>query len=50
MATPRIIRTGLPSIDAGAARTRELEVMDILQITPAAAGKVSWTAGFAVTA
>lgn len=43
--------TGMNAIDAGAlARARELEAMGFLQITLAAAEKISWTAGFAVNA
>jgi 8-hydroxy-5-deazaflavin:NADPH oxidoreductase len=41
--------SGLRAIDAGAlSRARELEAMGFLQITLAAAEKISWTAGFAV--
>ncbi len=41
--------TGLRAVDAGAlSRARELEAMGFLQITLAAAEKISWTAGFAV--
>lgn len=43
--------TGMNAIDAGAlSRARELEAMGFLQITLAAAEKISWTAGFAVNA
>jgi 8-hydroxy-5-deazaflavin:NADPH oxidoreductase len=43
--------TGMNAIDAGAlSRARELEAMGFLQITLAAAEKISWTAGFAVKA
>ncbi|MDI3330454.1 MAG: NADPH-dependent F420 reductase [Micrococcus sp.] len=43
--------TGMNVIDAGAlSRARELEAMGFLQITLAAAEKISWTAGFAVNA
>ncbi|MDO5619743.1 NADPH-dependent F420 reductase [Kocuria sp.] len=42
---------GLNAIDAGGLnRARELEAMGFLQITLAAAEKVSWTGGFNVTA
>jgi 8-hydroxy-5-deazaflavin:NADPH oxidoreductase len=44
-----ITATGMNAIDAGAlSRARELEAMGFLQITLAAAEKVSWTSGFAV--
>jgi len=40
---------GLAALDAGAlSRARELEALGFLQITLAAAGKISWTGGFAV--
>jgi 8-hydroxy-5-deazaflavin:NADPH oxidoreductase len=43
--------TGMNAIDAGAlSRARELEALGFLQITLAAAEKISWTAGFAVNA
>lgn len=43
--------TGMNAIDAGAlSRARELEAIGFLQITLAAAEKISWTAGFAVNA
>ena len=46
-----ITATGMNAIDAGAlSRARELEAMGFLQITLAAAEKISWTAGFAVNA
>ena len=42
---------GLRAIDAGAlSRARELEAIGFLQITLAAAEKISWTGGFAVQA
>ena len=42
---------GLHAVDAGSLRrARELEALGYLQITLAAAEKVSWTAGFAVIA
>jgi 8-hydroxy-5-deazaflavin:NADPH oxidoreductase len=42
---------GLKAVDAGSLRrARELEALGFLQITLAAAEKVSWTAGFAVAA
>lgn len=42
---------GLRAIDAGAlSRARELEALGFLQITLAAAEKVSWTGGFGVVA
>ena len=41
---------GLKAIDAGSLkRARELEALAFLQITLAAAEKISWTGGFAVT-
>ncbi|MEX5294013.1 NADPH-dependent F420 reductase [Kocuria sp. CPCC 205268] len=41
--------SGLRAVDAGSlSRARELEAMGFLQITLAAAEKISWTAGFAV--
>jgi hypothetical protein len=44
-----VTATGLRALDAGAlSRARELEAMGFLQITLAAAEKISWTAGFAV--
>ncbi|TDL41871.1 NADPH-dependent F420 reductase [Kocuria rosea] len=46
-----VTSSGLRAIDAGAlSRARELESMGFLQITLAAAEKISWTAGFAVVA
>jgi predicted dinucleotide-binding enzyme len=40
---------GLRAIDAGGLkRARELEALGFLQITLAAAEKISWTGGFAV--
>lgn len=42
---------GLRAIDAGGLqRARELEALGFLQITLAAAGKISWTGGFGVSA
>jgi NADPH-dependent F420 reductase len=42
---------GLRAIDAGAlSRARELEAIGFLQITLAAAEKISWTGGFAIQA
>lgn len=42
---------GLNAVDAGAlSRARELEALGFLQITLAAAERVSWTGGFAVVA
>ena len=42
---------GLRAVDAGSLRrARELEALGYLQITLAAAEKISWTAGFAVVA
>ena len=42
---------GLKAIDAGGLkRARELEAFGFLQITLAAAEKVSWTGGFGVAA
>lgn len=42
---------GLKAVDAGAlSRARELEALGFLQITLAAAERVSWTGGFAVVA
>ena len=42
---------GLQAVDAGAlSRARELEALGFLQITLAAAEKVSWTGGFGVVA
>lgn len=47
--TEAITASGLHAIDAGAlSRARELEALGFLQITLAAAEKISWTAGFAV--
>ena len=44
-----VIASGLRAVDAGAlSRARELEAVGFLQITLAAAEKISWTAGFAV--
>ncbi|HJQ45097.1 MAG TPA: NADPH-dependent F420 reductase [Amycolatopsis sp.] len=44
-----VVGAGLRAIDAGALkRARELEAVGFLQITLAAAEKVSWTGGFAV--
>jgi 8-hydroxy-5-deazaflavin:NADPH oxidoreductase len=44
-----ITATGLRAVDAGAlSRARELEAIGFLQITLAAAEKISWTGGFAV--
>lgn len=41
---------GVAAMDAGAlSRAHELEAMGFLQLTLAAAEKISWTAGFAVT-
>jgi 8-hydroxy-5-deazaflavin:NADPH oxidoreductase len=46
-----ITATGMNAIDAGTlSRARELEAIGFLQITLAAAEKISWTAGFAVNA
>jgi predicted dinucleotide-binding enzyme len=46
-----VTAAGLGAIDAGAlSRARELESIGFLQITLAAAEKVSWTSGFAVVA
>ena len=42
---------GLRAIDAGALRrARELEAIGFMQITLAAAEKVSWTGGFGIAA
>jgi 8-hydroxy-5-deazaflavin:NADPH oxidoreductase len=42
---------GLRAVDAGSLRrARELEALGFLQITLAAAEKISWTAGFALLA
>lgn len=47
--TEVLTTSGLGAIDAGAlSRARELEAIGFLQITLAAAEKISWTAGFAV--
>lgn len=44
-----VTASGLRAVDAGAlSRARELEAMGFLQITLAAAERISWTAGFAV--
>ena len=46
-----VTAAGLNAIDAGSLkRARELEAIGFLQITLAAAEKVSWTGGFAVAA
>jgi predicted dinucleotide-binding enzyme len=44
-----VARAGLTVTDAGPLkRARELEALGFLQSTLAAAGKISWTGGFAV--
>ncbi len=44
-----VTASGLRAVDAGAlSRARELESLGFLQITLAAAEKISWTAGFAL--
>jgi 8-hydroxy-5-deazaflavin:NADPH oxidoreductase len=46
-----VTAAGLRAVDAGSLRrARELEALGFLQITLAAAEKISWTAGFAVAA
>ena len=46
-----VTAAGLRAIDAGSLRrARELEALGFLQITLAAAEKISWTGGFTVTA
>jgi predicted dinucleotide-binding enzyme len=47
--TGLVSAAGLRAVDAGGlTRARELEAIGFLQITLAAAEKVSWTGGFAV--
>lgn len=49
MLADAITAGGLKAIDAGSLkRARELEAMGFLQISLAAAGKLPWTAGFAI--